>query len=87
MHPCFSRDPGSRVKYVQDKLYLERETVAKLVLQESAIIFVCGSSGNMPRQVRMTLVEILKQGGPENLDAEQYLLDMENSGRYIQETW
>lgn len=87
IYPCFSRDPGSKFKYVQDRLFVEKELVAKLVLQENAIVFVCGSSGNMPRQVRVTLVEILKNAGLEEADADKYLLKMEDSGRYIQETW
>ncbi|KAF3989023.1 hypothetical protein FT663_00599 [Candidozyma haemuli var. vulneris] len=87
MYPCFSREPGSKVKYVQDKIFVEQKTVAKLILEENAIVFVCGSSGNMPRQVRMTLVEILKKTGLEEADADKYLLRMEDSGRYIQETW
>lgn len=86
-YPCFSRDPGSKVKYVQDRLFVEQKTVAKLVLEENAIVFVCGSSGNMPRQVRVTLTEILKKAGLEESGAEEYLLKMEISGRYIQETW
>lgn len=87
IYPCFSRDPGSKVKYVQDRLFVEQKTVAKLILEENAIVFVCGSSGNMPRQVRVTLIEILKKSGLEEVEADKYLYTMEDSGRYIQETW
>lgn len=84
---CFnavSRDPNFKYKYVQDRVFAEKDLVRKLILDEDAIVFVCGSSGNMPRQVRITLVEILK-GSVE--DADKLLLEMENNGRYIQETW
>lgn len=87
IYPCFSRDPGSKVKYVQDRLFVEQKTVAKLILEENAIVFVCGSSGNMPRQVRVTLIEILKKSGFKEVEADKYLYTMEDSGRYIQETW
>lgn len=79
-----SRDPDFKHKYVQDRIFAEKELVRKAILEEDAIIFVCGSNGNMPRQVRVTLVEILK-GHIE--DAHKFLLEMENNGRYIQETW
>lgn len=88
MFPSFSRDPNSRAKYVQDKLFTEINLVGDLLLNQNAIVFICGSSGNMPRQVRITLIEILvKFGSLSNEDADKYLMDMENTGRYIQETW
>lgn len=87
MHACFSRDGGSKVKYVQDKLFVESKLVGELILDKQAIVFICGSSGNMPRQVRMTLLDILKKRGVEEADADAYLFKMENNGRYIQETW
>lgn len=87
LHACFSRDEGSKVKYVQDNLIVKASLIAELILDKHAIVFVCGSSGNMPRQVRITLLEILKKRGVEEKDAEAYLFKMENTGRYIQETW
>lgn len=82
--PAISRDAGSKFKYVQDRLHAEKELVADLLVNQNAVVFVCGSSGNMPRQVRITLVEAVKAAVP---DAEKFLLDMELHGRYIQETW
>lgn len=79
-----SRNPKWKYKYVQDRLIAEKDLVRRLIWDENAIVFVCGSSGNMPRQVRITLMEILK-GSTEN--PENYLLDLEKEGRYIQETW
>lgn len=84
VYSAISRDSGSKYKYVQDKLHAERELVANLLVKQNAIVFVCGSSGNMPREVRITLVEAIKGVVP---DAEKFLLDLENQGRYIQETW
>lgn len=84
VYPAISREPGSVYKYVQDRLFAERESVRHMILNEKAIFFLCGSSGKMPTQVRLTLVEILRDHVTE---PEKYLLDMENEGRYIQETW
>lgn len=82
--PAISRDAGSKYKYVQDKLHAEKELVADLLVNQNAIVFVCGSSGKMPREVRITLVEAIKELVP---DADKFLLNMENQGKYIQETW
>lgn len=84
VYNAVSRDPESKYKYVQDRLFAEKELVRRLILDERAIVFVCGSTGNMPTQVRITLVEILKS---KIENGEKYLLEMENDGHYIQETW
>ncbi|EDK41115.2 hypothetical protein PGUG_05213 [Meyerozyma guilliermondii ATCC 6260] len=86
-YPCFSRD-GSNIKYVQHNLYQQKKLVGDLLLKEGATIFICGSSGSMPTQVRITLTEILQEIGQiSNDEAAKYLLEMESNGRYIQETW
>lgn len=88
IYPCFSRDQDSKIKYVQHKIYEQHELVGDLILNQNAIVFICGSSGAMPREVRITLVEILvKFGKMTDTEADDYLMDMENGGRYLQETW
>ncbi|EJS41338.1 tah18p [Saccharomyces arboricola H-6] len=87
----FSRDsensPG--VKYVQDYLWKLGEELTDLVIKKNAIFFLCGSSGKMPIQVRLTFIEMLKKwGGFSNEEAaKKYLKEMEKFDRYIQETW
>lgn len=88
IYPSFSRELGTKVKYVQHKLFEEYALVGDLILNQNAIVFICGSSGAMPREVRITLVEILvKCGSMKDTDADEYLMNMENTGRYLQETW
>lgn len=85
--PVFSRD-GSATKYVQHKLFQEKNLIGELLVDEGATFFVCGSSGSMPTQVRLTVIEILKETkGMSEEDALEYLLSMESECRYIQETW
>jgi sulfite reductase alpha subunit-like flavoprotein len=54
-------------------------------------VYVCGSSGNMPKGVREALVDVLvDDGGGSTMsreEAEAYLDKMEKEGRYKQETW
>ncbi|KAK6461107.1 NADPH-ferrihemo protein reductase [Scheffersomyces coipomensis] len=88
LFPSFSRDEGTKSKYVQDKLFQEYELLGDLILNKNAIIFVCGSSGKMPKEVKVTFSEILTKykGIPENT-AQKYIIDMEDQGRYKEEVW
>jgi sulfite reductase alpha subunit-like flavoprotein len=87
VNAAFSRDKNGG-GYVQDQLFRSKQEVGALIIQGNCIVYLCGSSGAMPRQVRITLVEIIKETLQSNAEqAEQYLQEMEKTGRYIQETW
>ncbi|KAH3677021.1 hypothetical protein WICMUC_001927 [Wickerhamomyces mucosus] len=81
----FSREQQG---YVQDSLYLHSKLVVKLLTSKNAIIFVCGSSGKMPTQVRITFETILQEELELSVEeSKKYLLELETHNRYIQETW
>lgn len=85
---CFSRDKDSKIKYVQHAVYEQLNLIGDLLCNKQAIVYLCGSSGNMPREVRSTLQDIIsKFAALSEEGANRYLLEMENNGRYIQETW
>ncbi|KAL6942146.1 hypothetical protein ACO0QE_003312 [Hanseniaspora vineae] len=88
---CFSRDISSspNVKYVQDLLWENGAMVCKLIKDANAYIYLCGSSGKMPVQVKLTLLEILKKYGNFENDerAEEYFQSLQKQYRYLQETW
>lgn len=88
---CFSRDISSspNVKYVQDLLWENGAMVCQLIKDENAYIYLCGSSGKMPVQVKLTLLEILKKYGNFENDksAEEYFQNLQKQYRYLQETW
>jgi sulfite reductase alpha subunit-like flavoprotein len=84
---AFSRDEGGG-GYAQNQLFAHRKTIVDLIVRDNGYFYVCGSSGAMPRQVRITLVEIIREHlDCSEHDAEAYVHKMENSGRYVQETW
>lgn len=81
----FSIESGG---YVQDRLYLESKLISDLLTKNRASIYLCGSSGKMPTQVRMTLEKILQeQLDLTEEDSKKYLLELELANRYLQETW
>ncbi|KAL8732278.1 MAG: hypothetical protein Q9166_002850 [cf. Caloplaca sp. 2 TL-2023] len=84
---AFSRDQQMKI-YVQDILKQQSDLVYDLLHSKDGVVYVCGSSGKMPRAVRDALVEIFARLG--NMDgpaANNYLQGMEKAGRYKQETW
>lgn len=88
---AFSRDQKQKV-YVQDKIREHGQTIAHLVCNPSTNIFVCGSSGAMPKAVREALLDVLiEHASPEQPwtrdEAEAFIAIMEKEDRYIQETW
>lgn len=91
LHPVFSRDRENSpdTKYVQDVLWKLGAEMTDLLANHEAVFFLCGTSGRMPLQVRLTVIEMLKKwGGFEDDEAaKDFLKEMEKDGRYIQETW
>ena len=90
-YPVFSRDRENSpdTKYVQDVLWKFGEEVTNLLVERKGIFFLCGASGKMPIQIRLTLLEMLKKWGgfKDDASAKEYLRTMEKEDRYIQETW
>ncbi|KAE8405908.1 hypothetical protein BDV37DRAFT_244305 [Aspergillus pseudonomiae] len=89
---AFSRDQKQKV-YVQDVIRDNFGLFFRLLHEMAGSVYVCGSSGRMPQAVREALIEAFQNGGATDAErfsreeAEEYLLGMEKSGRYKQETW
>lgn len=80
----FSRQGGG---YVQDAIWKNKNKVSK-VLNKGGGMYLCGSSGKMPTQVRLTIEQILKESNNwDEETAKKEMLKMEKEKRYIQETW
>lgn len=94
--PAFSRDPSKPKQYVQDLIRGNAALVVQMILQRRGKVYVCGSSGNMPKGVREALLDVFAganvggDGGGCAMgreEAEIYVDRMEKEGRYKQETW
>ena len=84
---AFSRDQDHKF-YVQDVIRQQASSVHRLLVELGGVVYVCGSSGKMPKAVRAALADVFREEG--NMDeraAERYLERMEKEGRYQQETW
>ncbi|APA08804.1 hypothetical protein SS1G_02596 [Sclerotinia sclerotiorum 1980 UF-70] len=86
-HPVFSRDGPQKV-YVQDEIRKQGQQIADLLTKHNALIYVCGSSGGMPKAVRLAFLGVLQKYGDMSFEeAENFVANMERSKFYIQETW
>jgi len=83
-----SREKNTPRIYVQDLIRTKADILFELIDKQDAIIFVCGSSGNMPKGVREALIDVIIKGQSCEYEiAEKYLDGLEKRGRYKQETW
>ena len=89
---AFSRDQREKI-YVQDVIRRESKKLLDLIM-DGAIIYVCGSSGNMPKAVRESFLDAImmhgidSRGAPATREyAEKLLERLEKLGYYVQETW
>ncbi|MCJ1466379.1 NAPDH-dependent diflavin reductase [Pseudocyphellaria aurata] len=84
---AFSRDQSRKI-YVQDVIKEQADLVFRLIHKGGAIVYICGSSGRMPKGVRASLLDVFQiSGGMNEVAADHYLRTMEKEGRYKQETW
>lgn len=86
---AFSRDKNNRKEYVQDRIRAEAHLIQEAIVDRNGKVYVCGSSGNMPKGVREALLDTIRNHvdiGTQEA-AEAYLDSMEKAGRYKQETW
>jgi sulfite reductase alpha subunit-like flavoprotein len=86
---ALSRDKNEPKSYVQDQIRQHASTVFKAIYELKGRIYVCGSSGNMPKGVREAFLDVLveQSASTSREEAEAYLDGMEKAGRYKQETW
>lgn len=97
IHPTIKTKAGV---HLQSLLYDAAEEMGDLILNQNAGVYMCGASGKFPRETRMTFSGIVKDylknsAGIANVEdetlfetqAEAYIKQMEQSGRFVQETW
>jgi sulfite reductase (NADPH) flavoprotein alpha-component len=86
INTAFSRDQAHKV-YVQHKMQ-KHATQLFHWLQSGAHVYVCGAKEPMSVDVEDTLLSIIRQEGNRNTaQAESFLNDLKESGRYIKDVY
>ncbi|WP_185984516.1 bifunctional cytochrome P450/NADPH--P450 reductase [Aureimonas mangrovi] len=82
--PAFSEEPEGEIRFVQHRVWAERESVAAL-FRQGATVFVCGDGRHMAPAVRQTLVHIFREAtGAGEAEAELWADTIEREhGRYV----
>jgi cytochrome P450/NADPH-cytochrome P450 reductase len=84
---AFSRIPAERKTYVQQVIEQERDDVWRL-LQQEAVIFVCGDASKMAPDVRRAFMEVFRDKTHASAaDAEAWLAGLRSADRYLEDIW
>lgn len=82
-----SRDQSNK-RYVQDLLMENSDLVWDILGVQNGSIFISGSAGEMPKNVRSRLLEIFElKGGLNSIQAEEFLQQLDSLGKLQEDTW
>lgn len=85
--PAFSRVEGQPKTYVQNNIAAHADEVWQL-LEQGALVYVCGDASRMTPDVRATLAAIYgAKTGASAEDTETWLNDFAAQGRYLADVW
>jgi cytochrome P450/NADPH-cytochrome P450 reductase len=86
IYTAFSRAEGPKT-YVQNLIAAERQRVWSLI-EQGAIIYVCGDGGKMEPDVKAALVAIYRErSGADAEAAQRWIDDLGAKNRYVLDVW
>jgi cytochrome P450/NADPH-cytochrome P450 reductase len=86
LYTAFSRAGGEKT-YVQHLVAAEKDKVWRLI-EQGAIVFVCGDGGKMEPDVKAALVAIYRERSGANADSgARWIEDMGARNRYVLDVW
>jgi len=87
IHLALSREQKEKI-YVTHRLQQQKQLVYDLIHEKEGNLYLCGPGGNVPPQVRQSVVDAIREcGGHSNEYAEKYVENMQINGRYNVEAW
>ncbi|KAJ4345081.1 hypothetical protein N0V95_005962 [Ascochyta clinopodiicola] len=89
VRPCFSKvGPEGSQKYVPDRIWEDREELARLFGVEGAKILVCGSASKLAKSVAEVCKKIWQEKHPDKSDeSAQEWLEMIKEDRYVSDVF
>lgn len=78
---------GVRKVYVQDKMLEASDVILRAIVEDKALIYLCGDGGDMAKGVDVVLEKILNHHFDDNTKAKDYLRRMIKEGRYRKDVW
>lgn len=87
LYPAFSRVEGQPKAYVQDVMRQRADEVWNMI-EQGAIIYICGDGGTMEPAVRKSLEELYSaRAGDDAQDAPHWMADLREHQRYLADVW
>lgn len=84
---AFSREPGRPCRYVQDAMLDHAEDVWAL-LQQGAVVLVCGNAATIAPGVRAALTRIFRdRTSTSEADAQAWLAGLRAADRFVEDIW
>jgi cytochrome P450/NADPH-cytochrome P450 reductase len=86
LHTAFSRAEGPKT-YVQNLVAAQKDPVWSLI-EQGAIVYVCGDGGKMEPDVKAALVSIYRERkGADAATAQRWIDDLGTKNRYVLDVW
>lgn len=83
---AFSRDQQEKI-YVQHKMMMKGDEIFEW-LHAGSYVYICGAKDPMSVDVELTLLQIIEQFGERSKeDAQKYLDDLKEDGRYVTDVY
>ena len=84
---AFSREPGKPCRYVQDAM-LDRADDLWSMLQDGAVVLVCGNASTIAPGVRASLTRIFQdRTSTSEADAQAWLAGLRAADRFVEDIW
>jgi cytochrome P450/NADPH-cytochrome P450 reductase len=85
---AFSRQQGKEKVYVQDLIAASAKQLWPLLQERGAYVYVCGDARKMAPDVRVAFEGIAREvGGLGGGAAAEWMQDMRQQGRYLEDVW
>ena len=86
LHTAFSRGDGPKT-YVQHLVAAQKDKVWSLI-EQGAIVYVCGDGGKMEPDVKAALMSIHRERtGSDEAAASRWIDDLGTRNRYVLDVW
>jgi cytochrome P450/NADPH-cytochrome P450 reductase len=87
LETAFSREPGHPGRYVQEAVLDCADEVWDL-LQQDAVVLVCGNAATIAPGVRRALAQVFRQRtSATEADAQAWVTGLRSTGRFVEDIW
>jgi len=87
LHVAFSREEGQEKVYVQDLIRQFGQELWGMMIDEGAIVYICGDAKRMSPGVKAAFVDVAIKHGMSPSKADNWMGSMMNDNRYLEDVY